>query len=64
MSSNILHRSHRTYPNTGTNQTQGQSKFSSFGLLLVSGFDTTPHSSDLALCIELELESYDLHHIT
>jgi hypothetical protein len=63
MSSNILHRSHRTYPNIGTTQTQGQSKLSSFGLLPGSGFDTTP-SSDLALCLELDLEPCDLHHIT
>jgi hypothetical protein len=62
MSSNTLHRSHRTYPNIGTTQTHGQSKLSSFGLLLGSGFDTTPPSSDLALC--LDLEPYDLHHIT
>jgi hypothetical protein len=59
MSSNTLHRSHRTYPNTGSTRTQGQSKLSSFGLLLGSGFNTTP-SGDLALC----LERYDLHHIT
>jgi hypothetical protein len=63
MSSNTLHMSHITYPNTGTTQTQGQSKLSSFGLLPGSGFDTTP-SSDLALCLELDLEPYDLHHIT
>ena len=58
-----MQRSHRTYPNIGTTQTKGQSKLSSFGLLLGSGFDTTP-SSDLALCLELDLEPYDLHHIT
>jgi hypothetical protein len=52
------------YPYKQTTQTQGQSKLSSFGLLLGSGFDTTPPSSDLALCVELDLEPYDLHHIT
>jgi hypothetical protein len=31
-------------------------------LLPGSGFDTSPPSSDLALCLELDL--YDLHHIT
>jgi hypothetical protein len=55
--------SHRTYPNTGATQTQGQSKLSSFGLLPGSGFDTT-YSSDRALCLELDLEPYDFHHIT
>jgi hypothetical protein len=55
--------SHRTYTNTGTTQTKGQSKLSSFGLLPGFGFDITP-SSDLALCLELDVEPYDLHHIT
>jgi hypothetical protein len=64
MSSNALHRSHRTYPNIETTQTQGQSKLSSFGLLPGSGFDTTLPSSDLTLCLELDLEPYELHHIT
>jgi hypothetical protein len=63
-SSNTLHRSHRTYTNTGIIQTPGQSKLSSFGLLLGSRFDTTPPSSDLALCLGIDLETYDLHHIT
>jgi hypothetical protein len=57
-----MHSSHRTYPNTRTTQTKGQSELSSFGLLPGSGFDTSPPSSDLALCLELDL--YDLHHIT
>jgi hypothetical protein len=60
MSSNTLHRSHRTYLNTQTTQTQGQDKLSSFGLLSGSGFDTTP-PSDLALCIDLK--PYDLYHM-
>jgi hypothetical protein len=63
MSSNTLQRSHRTYPNIGTTQTQGQSKLSSFGLLLGSCFDTAPPSSDLILQLELDLDPYDLHHI-
>jgi hypothetical protein len=58
-----VHRSHRTYPNIGTTQTHGQSKLSSFGLLPGYCFDTTP-SSDLALCLELDLEPSDLNHIT
>jgi hypothetical protein len=64
MNSNTYHKSHKTYPNIGTTQTQGQSKLGSFGLILGSSFDTTPPSSDLALCLELDLEPYDLHHIT
>jgi hypothetical protein len=64
MSSNTLHRSHGTYPNTGTTQTQGQSKLNSFRLLPGFDFDTPPPFSDLALCLELDLEPYDLHHIT
>jgi hypothetical protein len=48
MSSNTQHRSHRTYPNTGTTQTHGKSKLSSFGLLPGSRFGTAL-SSDLAL---------------
>jgi hypothetical protein len=39
------------------------SKLISFGLLPGSCFVTTP-SSDLALCLELDVEPYDLHHIT
>jgi hypothetical protein len=35
-----------------------------FGLLPYSGFDTTPSAIDLALHIELDLETYGLHHIT
>jgi hypothetical protein len=38
------------------------SKLISFGLFPCSCFDTTP--SDLALCLELDVEPYDLHHIT
>jgi hypothetical protein len=63
MSSNILHKSHRTYPNTRTTQTKIQNELSSFGLLLGSSFDITP-SSDLALYLELDLEPYDLYFIT
>jgi hypothetical protein len=55
-------KGHITYPNTGTTQTKGQSKLSSFGLLPGSGFDT--HSSDLVVHYELDLEPYDLQHIT
>jgi hypothetical protein len=52
MSSNTMHMSHRTYPNPGITQTKGQSELCSFGLLPGSSFDTTPPSSDLALCLE------------
>jgi hypothetical protein len=41
---NTMQWSHRTYPNTGTTQTKGQSELSSFGLLPGSGFDNTPFS--------------------
>jgi hypothetical protein len=64
MSPNILKRSHRTSPNIGTTQTKSSDELSSFGLLLGSGFDTTPPSSDLVLHLELDLEPYDLNHIT
>jgi hypothetical protein len=47
-----MHMSHRTYPNPGITQTKGQSELCSFGLLPGSSFDTTPPSSDLALCLE------------
>jgi hypothetical protein len=63
MSSNILQRSHRTYPNTGTTKTKSQNELSSFVLLTSSGFDTIPPCSDLALHLELDLEPYYLHHI-
>jgi hypothetical protein len=63
MRSNTLQWSHGTYPNTGTTKTKGQSELCSFGLLLGSGFDTSPPSSDLVLFLELDLEPYDLHHI-
>jgi hypothetical protein len=40
MSSNTLQWSHITNPNTGTTQTKGQGKLSSFGFLPSSHFDT------------------------
>jgi hypothetical protein len=64
MISNTLQWSHRTYPNTRTTQTKGQSELSSFGLLPGSAFDHSPPPCDLVLLIELDLESYDSHHIT
>jgi hypothetical protein len=45
-------------------QTKGLSELSSFGLLPGSSFDTSPISSDLVLLLELDLELFDLHHIT
>jgi hypothetical protein len=59
-----MQRSRRTYPNIEPTQTKIQDELSSFGLLLGSSFDGTPHSSDLALHLELDLKPYDLHHIT
>ena len=40
------------------------SAVSSFGFLPGSDFDTTPPSSDLILRLEIDLEPYDLNHIT
>jgi hypothetical protein len=45
-------------------RTKRLSELSSFGLLLGSIFDTSSLSSDLVLLLELDLEPYDLHHIT
>jgi hypothetical protein len=64
MSSNTLQWSYRTYPNIGITQTKCQSELSSFGLLLGYGFNTTHPSSDLDILLKLDLEPYDLHHIT
>jgi hypothetical protein len=63
MSSNTLHWSHRTYPNTRISQTKGHSELSSFGLHPGFGFDSSLLSSDLVLLLELDLMPYDLHHI-
>jgi hypothetical protein len=64
MSSNTLQSSHGTYPNIIISQTKGQGELRSFGSLPGSSFDASLSSGDHTLLLELDLEPYDLHHIT
>jgi hypothetical protein len=64
LSSNILQRSHRTSPNIGTTQTEDQDELSSFGLLPVLVLTLVLLLVTLFSFLELDLEPYDLHHIT
>jgi hypothetical protein len=64
LSSNILQRSHRISPNIGTTQTKGQSALSSFGMLPVLILTFVLLLVTLFTFLELDLEPYDLHHIT
>jgi hypothetical protein len=64
LGSNILQRSHRTSPNIGTTQTKDQGELSSFGLLPVLVLTLVLLLVTLISFLELDLEPYDLHHIT
>jgi hypothetical protein len=60
----MLQRSHRTSPNIGTTQTKDQGELSSFGLLPVLVLTLVLLLVTLISFLELDLEPYDLHHIT